>query len=76
MCGRYSLKSDPKKISSVFNLPAKETEKLKPHYNIAPSQPVAALIQDQKTRLDFLSWGLIPSLTPTRFRKEINDEAP
>src|SRR3989338_5192885 len=61
MCGRYSLKSDPKKISSEFNLSEKETEKLKPRYNIAPSQPVAALIREQKTKLEFLNWGLIPS---------------
>ena len=61
MCGRYSLKSDPKKISSEFNIPEKETEKLKPRHNIAPAQPVAALIRDEKIKLDFLNWGLIPS---------------
>lgn len=61
MCGRYSLKSDPSKIAQEFNLPEKETEKLKPRYNIAPSQPVAALIRDEKTKLDFLNWGLVPS---------------
>jgi putative SOS response-associated peptidase YedK len=44
MCGRYSLKSNPSKIAEEFNLPENETEKLKPRYNIAPSQPVAAFI--------------------------------
>jgi putative SOS response-associated peptidase YedK len=61
MCGRYSLKSSPSKIAEEFNLPENETEKLKPRYNIAPSQPVAALIREQTTKLDFLNWGLIPS---------------
>ncbi len=61
MCGRYSLKSDPSKIAKEFNLSDKETENLKPRYNIAPSQPVAALIRDQEARLNFLNWGLIPS---------------
>ena len=61
MCGRYSLKNAPPKIAQEFDLPETETEKLKPRYNIAPSQPVAALIRDQKTKLEFLNWGLIPS---------------
>ena len=61
MCGRYSLKSDPKKISSEFDLPEKEAQKIKPRYNIAPSQPVAALIREQTAKLEFLNWGLVPS---------------
>jgi len=61
MCGRYSLKSDPSKIAKEFNLPEQETQKIKPHYNIAPSQPVVALVREQTVKLEFLNWGLVPS---------------
>jgi putative SOS response-associated peptidase YedK len=34
---------------------------LAPRYNIAPSQPVSVIPNDGKNRLDFFTWGLIPS---------------
>jgi putative SOS response-associated peptidase YedK len=34
---------------------------LEPRYNIAPTQPVAVVPNDGKNRLDFFTWGLIPS---------------
>jgi putative SOS response-associated peptidase YedK len=32
-----------------------------PRYNIAPSQPVAVVANDGLNKLDFFTWGLIPS---------------
>jgi putative SOS response-associated peptidase YedK len=36
-------------------------EGLGPRYNIAPTQPVAVVPNDGKNKLDFFTWGLIPS---------------
>ena len=62
MCGRYSLRCKPKAIAEEFDLP--ELPPLHPRFNIAPNQPVAVVRFDPSEgsrRLDFLTWGLIPS---------------
>jgi len=44
MCGRYALvNADPKKIKERFNL-VKISKGVKPSYNIAPTQNVAAIL--------------------------------
>jgi putative SOS response-associated peptidase YedK len=61
MCGRFSLVADPDDLREAFpwlNIP---TTEMAPRYNIAPSQPVAVIPNDGLHRLDFFSWGLIPS---------------
>jgi putative SOS response-associated peptidase YedK len=60
MCGRYSLTTAPEAMRALFgfeNLP-----NLPPRYNIAPTQPVAAVrLNDAGAReLVLLRWGLIP----------------
>ena len=60
MCGRFSLVADPDELREAFpwlNIPMTMT----PHYNVAPSQPVAVIPNDGKNQLDFYVWGLIPS---------------
>jgi len=60
MCGRFTLTADVNAIQEAFpwvNVPPG----LQPRYNIAPSQPVAVVPNDGKNRLDFYTWGLIPS---------------
>lgn len=60
MCGRFTLAADPADILEAFpglNIPAE----MQPHYNIAPSQPVAVVPNDGNFRLDYFNWGLIPS---------------
>lgn len=62
MCGRYTLRAKPTVIAEEFNLP--EVPPLQPRFNIAPNDPVAVVRFDQSEgsrRLDFLTWGLIPS---------------
>jgi putative SOS response-associated peptidase YedK len=60
MCGRFTLTADPELIQQTFNLdtiPASMT----PRYNVAPSQPVAVITNENPRELTFHRWGLIPS---------------
>jgi len=58
MCGRFTLKSPGRfKFDRVSSWSV-----LFPRYNIAPSQPVLAIVQRGSEReAAFLQWGLIPS---------------
>ena len=63
MCGRFTLTADMNILQESFpwlNIP----EGLRPRYNIAPTQPIAAvrISRDTKRReLTHFHWGLIPS---------------
>lgn len=60
MCGRFTLTLDSKQIQDAYpwlNVP----QGIQPRYNIAPTQPVAVVPNDERQRLDFYVWGLIPS---------------
>ena len=60
MCGRYSLTADEKQLNARFvarTLPRAQTAR----YNIAPTQPVWALVHAQEPQIVALRWGLIPS---------------
>lgn len=59
MCGRFTLSSDAATVQAEFNL--SELPTLAPRYNIAPSQPVAIITNDQPETLTMVQWGLIPS---------------
>ena len=62
MCGRFTLRTPTKDIVRAFGLA--DAPDLKPRYNIAPTQQVAAIKLDPETgtrRLSLLRWGLIPS---------------
>jgi len=70
MCGRYALMSDPELLVELFALAG--LPRLKPRYNIAPTQQVPVVRapgtagegdagDESRRRLDFLHWGLIPS---------------
>ncbi|GAB4446005.1 MAG: SOS response-associated peptidase [Anaerolineales bacterium] len=59
MCGRFTLTVDPAQFQDAFPgflFPAK----FAPRYNIAPSQPVLAIPNDERNAADFFIWGLIP----------------
>ena len=61
MCGRFALTISPTVLAKLFELATEPN--LKPRYNIAPTQDVAAvrLSPDGSERvLDTLRWGLIP----------------
>jgi putative SOS response-associated peptidase YedK len=60
MCGRFNLRTPARDLVEIFQL-LREPE-LTPRYNIAPTQPVAAVRQVGKFReLSLLRWGLVPS---------------
>lgn len=64
MCGRFTLTvSDPETLKSAFDLDTPPPD-LPPRYNIAPTQPVAAVVHNPDTgrnELAVMRWGLIPS---------------
>lgn len=66
MCGRFTLTADPESIRKAFALSGAEPaalEQLQPRYNVAPSQAIAAIIENAEgtRQLEYLKWGLIPS---------------
>jgi len=67
MCGRFALISPGEALIEQFGLNPEITtsvSSLAPRYNIAPTQPVAAIRLtpgSQNKELTFFRWGLIPS---------------
>ncbi len=58
MCGRYALLQQSK-MQELFN--TLNTIELVPRYNIAPTQPVAAIWEESNRReAHFARWGLVP----------------
>jgi len=60
MCGRFVFTAKPSDIQTAFHLSSVPSE-LPARYNIAPTQQVAVITNDDPTSLDFFRWGLIPS---------------
>jgi len=59
MCGRFTLTINPADLRDTFSdyiFPSQ----FGPRFNIAPSQPVLAIPNDEKNTADFFIWGLIP----------------
>lgn len=60
MCGRFTLTAHPQVVRDIFNL-ANVPGELEPRYNVAPTQPVAVITNDDPKTLTFHRWGLVPS---------------
>ena len=60
MCGRFTLTPDLDALQMAFPWVPIPPE-ITPRYNIAPSQPVAVIPNEEPPRWDFFTWGLIPS---------------
>lgn len=77
MCGRYTLATDPWKLAELLEL--EQAPELRPRYNIAPTQAVAALRLNDRGRRELvrLRWGLVPSWAkdPAMGNKLINARA-
>ena len=60
MCGRFTLTLDEVGLQTAFPnfAPPKQHT---PRYNIAPTQPVAAVANKGEKQVEFFRWGLIPS---------------
>ena len=61
MCGRFALLAPGPTIAEQFGVEV--THEIVPRYNIAPTQPVAAVRLNQRgaRELTYFRWGLIPS---------------
>lgn len=60
MCGRFTLTVDPSELPQFEHYRFPAPEKFVPRFNIAPTQPVLAIPNDDKFKADFFVWGLIP----------------
>lgn len=60
MCGRFALTANPEAIQQAFNLSI-VPDGMPPRYNIAPTQPIAVITNDEPHALNLMRWGLIPS---------------
>jgi putative SOS response-associated peptidase YedK len=59
MCGRFTLALDADGLQQAFpgfTLPPR----VAPRYNIAPTQPVLAVPNNDKNQIEYMVWGLIP----------------
>ncbi len=74
MCGRFTLNIPPEVIAKVFGL--QDIPQYEPRYNIAPSLAVATVrhIED-RNKLDFMKWGLIPSWSKEIVRSPVNSRS-
>jgi putative SOS response-associated peptidase YedK len=60
MCGRYTLsyKAEELQLSlGITDVP----QGWEARYNIAPTQPIPAIIDEKARKLELLYWGLVPS---------------
>jgi putative SOS response-associated peptidase YedK len=60
MCGRFVLTANADALQTAFDLTTMPAA-LSPRYNIAPTQPVALITNENPHELTFYKWGLIPS---------------
>jgi len=59
MCGRFALHHSREIVVERFDV-AEIAVDLRPRYNVAPAQPVAAVVQQETRLLDAFTWGLVP----------------
>ncbi len=60
MCGRFAFYSPSEAVAALFGVT--QSAEVKPRYNIAPTQYIAAIRKDehQALELTMLRWGLVP----------------
>jgi putative SOS response-associated peptidase YedK len=62
MCGRYASSRDARDLASAFEVEEPPDETLPPSWNVAPTDPVYAVVErDHHRRLRVFRWGLVPS---------------
>jgi putative SOS response-associated peptidase YedK len=59
MCGRFTLTVNPAEVQESFSSYS-FPQKFAPRFNIAPTQPVLVIPNDDQNTADFFVWGLIP----------------
>ncbi len=58
MCGRFTLNSNLDTLQLRFGFEARDLD-YRPRYNLAPTQPVPAVVNDGGRWAEFMRWGLI-----------------
>jgi putative SOS response-associated peptidase YedK len=62
VCGRYASSRDARDLVSAFEVEQPPEQVLPPSWNVAPTDPVYAVVQrDDVRQLRVLRWGLVPS---------------
>lgn len=57
---RFTLTTEISELQKVFPW-AEFPNQMTPRYNIAPSQPLAVIANQNPNKVDFFIWGLIPN---------------
>ena len=66
MCGRFTASFEFWEIKLLFNV-QRDLSLFAPRYNIAPSQEVPAIVQNEGVNeLRPMKWGLVPAWAPDR----------
>jgi putative SOS response-associated peptidase YedK len=60
MCGRFTLMIDSEQLRDDLELGEMPAD-YQTRYNIAPTQPVAVVVEAQKRLVTWMRWGLVPS---------------
>ncbi|MSQ32634.1 MAG: SOS response-associated peptidase [Dehalococcoidia bacterium] len=60
MCGRYSITSSTDILLARFGFELTDGFDYKPSYNVAPTDPVPAVLNQQGRKGKLMKWGLIP----------------
>ena len=62
MCGRYASSRDARDLATAFGVEEPPEETLAPSWNVAPTDPVWAVLERKGSRqLRVVRWGLVPS---------------
>ena len=61
MCGRFVQSSSPERLAHLLGATDVRPHPVGPRFNVAPSTPVAAVIEADGRRLGSLRWGFIPA---------------
>jgi putative SOS response-associated peptidase YedK len=62
MCGRFLINALPGDVAKVFAVPEEPSLFPEPRYNVAPTQTVPVVVEENGARrLRAMRWGLIPS---------------
>jgi putative SOS response-associated peptidase YedK len=59
MCGRFTLHHSTETLVEHFGVDQTAVA-FEPRYNIAPTQPVAVIVQQQQKNMEAFRWGLVP----------------
>ena len=76
MCGRYAFTLPPAAMATLFELPVGID--YPPRYNIAPTQPIVAIVEQQGRRTaELFRWGFVPGWVkdPRAFSLLVNARA-